>query len=91
LRGRERGASAELIEAGAKTAMAGGVRCRSTSIVLDEIDAVQAAMAWANPGDVVVVCADKHALVLAELESRSRQAQAGAHGADRIADPDYVG
>ncbi len=91
LRGRQRGASAELVEEGAKSAMAKGGRCRSTSIVLDEIDAVREAMAWVNPGDVVVVCADKHATVLAELEALSHQAQAGAHGSDRIADPDFVG
>ena len=50
-----------------------------------------AALTWANPGDVVVVCADKHASVLAELEGMSRVAQAGAHGSDKIADPDYAG
>ena len=59
--------------------------------MLEEIDSVRAALAWANPGDVVVVCADKHAAVLAELEGMSKVAQAGAHGSDKITDPDYVG
>ena len=65
--------------------------------MLDEIDATRHAMARANKGDLVVICVDKHAAVLAELESWSHQAQAGARadedGADDIAvgDPDLTG
>jgi cyanophycin synthetase len=91
LRGRERGAIASLVVEGVREGMAEGVRCRAVDIVLDEIESVRSALAWANAGDVVVVCADKHAAVLAELESMSQLAQAGAHGSDKIADPDYAG
>ncbi len=91
LRGRERGAIASLVVEGVREGMAEGVRCRAVDVVLDEIESVRSALAWANAGDVVVVCADKHAAVLAELESMSQLAQAGAHGSDKIADPDYAG
>jgi cyanophycin synthetase len=91
LRGRERGAIAALVTEGVRTTMDAGGRCRTVETVLGEIDSVRASLAWANPGDVVVVCADKHAAVLAELEGMSRVAQAGAHGSDKIADPDYAG
>jgi cyanophycin synthetase len=89
LRGRERGETAAMVARGVRDAVADGARCRSVEIVLDEIESVREAMSWANAGDVVVICADKHARVLAELEGMSKQAQAGAHGADRVADPDY--
>ena len=58
--------------------MSDGARCKQVEIVLDEIDAVRHAMARANPGDLVVVCVDKHPEVMAELENWSRQAQAGS-------------
>ena len=45
-------------------------------------------MARANPGDLVVLCVDKHGAVLAELETMSHQAQAGAHVGEAVADPD---
>ena len=35
-------------------------------------------MARANKGDLVVICVDKHAEVMTELENWSPQAQAGA-------------
>lgn len=91
LRGRERGAIAALVAEGVRTAIDAGGRCRSVDTVLEEIESVRAALSWANAGDVVVICADKHAAVLAELEGMSRIAQAGAHGSDKVADPDYVG
>ena len=91
LRGRERGGIAALVVDGVREGMAQGVRCRTVDTVLEEIDSVRAAMAWANPGDIVVICADKHAAVLAELESMSKVAQAGAHGYDKVTDPDYAG
>ena len=31
-----------------------------------------------NPGDLVVMCVDKHSMVVAELEERTKHAQAGA-------------
>ena len=58
-------------------AMAEGARCKQVEVVLDEIEAVRHAMARANPGDLVVLCVDKHAAVMAELENWSHQAQAG--------------
>jgi cyanophycin synthetase len=91
LRGRDRGATAALVAQGVHDGIAEGVRCRSVEVVLGEIESVRAALAWANSGDVVVICADKHAAVLAELEGMSSLAQAGAHGSDKITDPDYSG
>ena len=40
-------------------------------------------MSRANPGDLVVVCVDKHPTVMAELENWSNQAQAGSGTNDR--------
>jgi cyanophycin synthetase len=45
-------------------------------------------MARANPGDVVVLCVDQHAEVLAELEQMTKSAQAGAHLGTGPGDPD---
>jgi cyanophycin synthetase len=88
LRGRERGAVAALVAEGAQNRMADGVRCKQVEIVLEEIPAVHHAMARANPGDLVVLCVDKHGAVLAELETMSHQAQAGAHVDENVGDPD---
>ena len=60
--------------------MTEGARCRSTEIVLEELDSVRHALTLANPGDILVICVDKHADVLDELEQRSHVAQPGAHG-----------
>ena len=68
--------------------MAEGARCRQVEIVLDEIQAVRHVMARANPGDIVVLCVDQHAAVMAELESMSHQAQPGAHLGEAVGDPD---
>jgi cyanophycin synthetase len=59
--------------------------------VLEEIEAVRHAMNRANRGDLVVVCVDKHAEVMAELEHWSSVAQAGsvANPDAPAADPDY--
>ncbi len=67
LRGRERGDVAGLVADGARARMAEGARCKQVEIVLEEIPAVHQAMARANPGDLVVLCVDKHGAVLAEL------------------------
>jgi cyanophycin synthetase len=92
LRGRERGETSELVARGVRKRIAEGARCKQVEIVLDEIDATRRAMARANKGDLVVICVDKHAAVLAELESWSHQAQAGARSTDDdlIGDPDLV-
>ena len=72
--------------------MADGARCKQVEVVLDEIKAVRHAMGRANKGDLVVICVDQHAAVMAELETWSHQAQAGAGAATTppAADPDYV-
>jgi cyanophycin synthetase len=90
LRGRKRGSTAELVADGVRTAMADGARCKQVEIVVDEIEAVRHAMSRANTADLVVLCVDKHAGVLAELERWSHQAQAGA-GSDyeAVGDPDF--
>lgn len=90
LRGRERGDVATLVAAGAQARMAEGARCKQVEIVLEEIAAVHHCMARANPGDLVVLCVDKHGPVLAELETLSQQAQAGTHVGDALADPDLA-
>jgi cyanophycin synthetase len=88
LRGRGRGDVAGLVAEGARSRMAEGARCKQVEIVLEEIPAVHHAMARANPGDLVVLCVDKHGPVLAELETMSSQAQAGAHVGEAVGDPD---
>ena len=88
LRGRKRGVTAELIAEGVRSAMAEGARCRQVEVVLDEIDAVNHVMARSNPGDLVVMCVDKHAQVVSELENRTHSAQAGSHSSELVGDPD---
>jgi cyanophycin synthetase len=89
LRGRPAGETASLIAEGARAEMAReAVRCRQVEVVLKEADAVRHCMARANPGDVVVLCVDKHAEVLAELEQLTSSAQAGTHADERVGDPD---
>ncbi|MFA6576659.1 MAG: hypothetical protein WCS84_14655, partial [Nocardioides sp.] len=58
----------------------------------EEIDAVRHALARANKGDLVVICVDKHAEVMSELEEWSSQAQAGSGASSDApaADPDYA-
>jgi cyanophycin synthetase len=92
LRGRQRGETSELVAMGVRGRIADGARCKQVEIVLDEIDATRHAMARANKGDLVVICVDKHPAVLAELESWSHRAQAGARSSDDdlIGDPDLT-
>ena len=85
LRGRTRGQTAALVAEGAKSQQ--GARCRQVEIVLDELGAVRHALARANPGDLVLVCADKHDVVMGELENYGHQAQAGSRSGD-LGDPD---
>jgi cyanophycin synthetase len=67
-----------------------GARCRQVDTVLEELDAVRHALSRSNPGDLVVLCVDQHQSVLAELESVSHLAQAGARSGDEGGDPDFV-
>jgi cyanophycin synthetase len=69
-RGRERGATAELLAAGAAAAMRQGARCRTVEVVPDELEAARLALDRANPGDLVVVCADRVETVVHELQAR---------------------
>src|SRR3954467_12304693 len=91
LRGRERGAVADLVAEGVRTAMGEGARCKQVEVSLDEIEAVRHAMARANKGDLLVICVDKHAEVMTELENWAPQAQpgAGATADSPASDPDY--
>ncbi|MGI8901077.1 MAG: cyanophycin synthetase [Nocardioides sp.] len=90
LRGRRRGDTSALVAEGVRQSMSEGARCKQLEVIDDEIEAVRHAMARANAGDLVVVCVDKHAAVMQELESWSQQAQAGAGTPEGVvADPDY--
>ena len=63
---------------GARRAMAEGARCKQVEIVLDELASVRHAMSRSNPGDLVVICVEQHAAVMAYLESYGHHAQPGA-------------
>jgi len=92
LRGRERGSTAELVAEGVRKTMSEGGRCRQVEVITEEIEAVRHAISRANSGDLVVVCVDKHAAVMAELETWSKQAQAGSGAVgddDHVGDPDF--
>ena len=96
LRGRRRGDVAELVAAGVREAMAAGARCKQLEVVLDELESTRHAMARSNPGDLVVLCVDQHAAVMAQLESYGHQAQAGARREtdgefdNAVPDPDFT-
>jgi cyanophycin synthetase len=91
LRGRKRGATADLVAEGVRQTMAAGGRCKQLETIPDEITAVRHAMARSNPGDLVVVCVDQHPVVMAELENWSNQAQAGSGTTDApLGDPDFT-
>ncbi|WP_139983259.1 cyanophycin synthetase [Nocardioides litoris] len=91
-RGRQPGEVAALVTEGVRTSMADGARCKQVEEVHDEIEAVHHAMSRANRGDLVVICVDKHAAVMTELENWSSVAQAGSGATDEApgADPDLV-
>jgi cyanophycin synthetase len=90
LRGRERGETADLVAEGVRQSMAEGARCKQVEVIIDEIEAVRHAMARSNPGDLVVVCVDKHPAVMTELETWSQQAQAGSAASEvPLGDPDF--
>jgi cyanophycin synthetase len=77
-RGRPRGETAALIEAGVREAMGDGARTSGLETVLDELDATRRALDVAVEGDVVVVCVDHPNQVWKELQRR----QHGASSAD---------
>jgi cyanophycin synthetase len=92
LRSRARGDVAGLVAEGVRAAMSEGARCKQVEVNLEEIEAVRHALSRANKGDLVVICVDKHAEVMIELENWSPQAQPGAGVTSEApaADPDYV-
>ncbi len=89
-RGRAVGAAAELVAEGIRERIGEeGVRTRSVRVVPEETDAVREAMVLANPGDLVILCVDQHARVLAELEELGQSAYAGSRSDElRAGDPD---
>ncbi|MGN6415634.1 cyanophycin synthetase [Flexivirga sp.] len=89
LRRRPVGEAAALVEEGVREAMTEGARCRQVLTVLDELEATRHAVHLANPGDLVMLCADQHSTVLAELERFTHQANPGARtDDDQPGDPD---
>jgi cyanophycin synthetase len=80
LRGRQPGEVAELVAAGARAATGDGARCRSLEVVLDEMEASRLALDRANPGDLVVLCADRVDSIVDELQARSRASAAAGGG-----------
>lgn len=93
LRRREPGEQADLVAQGIRQSQeAGDARCTSVEIILDERDATDRAMQLARPGDLVVLCVDKHAGVMERLEQHTKQAiSRGDNEQDGPAyDPDFV-
>jgi cyanophycin synthetase len=82
------------VAGGARQAIAEGARCKQIEIVLDELASVRHAMSRSNPGDLVVICVEQHAAVMAYLESYGHHAQPGARPDDdrefsnAVPDPD---
>jgi cyanophycin synthetase len=72
---------AALVAAGARASATGGARCRSLEVVLDELEASRLALDRANPGDLVVLCADRVESIVDELQSRIRPSGAAGAGA----------
>ena len=70
-----------VIAAGAGAAAGDGARCRSLEVVPDEMEASRLALDRANPGDLVVLCADRVDSIVDELQARSRASAAAGGGA----------
>jgi cyanophycin synthetase len=79
-RGRERGATAALIQEGVEAAVRDGARCQKIEIVLDELDATRRALDQGKRGDLVVLCVDHANLAWKELQHR-------LHGTETAAPP----
>ncbi len=58
LRGRKPGETAANVLEGIRRARAAGARCNRAVAILDELEAAEAGMRRAHPGDLVVICAD---------------------------------
>jgi cyanophycin synthetase len=79
-RGRQRGATAALIQEGIEAAVRDGARCRKIEVVLDELDATRRALDQGRKGDLVVLCVDHANLAWKELQHR-------LHGSEPAAPP----
>jgi len=93
LRGRAPGEQAEHVARGIRQSQeAGRARCTEVEVVLNELDATDRALEIAEPGDLVVLCVDKHAQVMERLEQRTKVATPrGDNEQDgRAYDPDFV-
>lgn len=73
-RGRPRGQTADLIEQGAREAMAEGARAAELTTILDELEATRHALDMGGEGDIVVVCVDHPNEVWKELQHRQHGA-----------------
>ena len=69
-RGREPGDAAEIVMEGVQEAMRGGARAGHAEIIIDEKEAVRAALDRSRPGDLVVLCVDYASDALREIEAR---------------------
>ena len=76
-RGRKVGETADLIAEGARRGIAESFRLKEVAVVLDEIDATKESIAWANAGDLVVLCVDRAQEVWDELQTIGNRAQFG--------------
>ncbi|MEO8625787.1 MAG: cyanophycin synthetase, partial [Candidatus Limnocylindrales bacterium] len=78
LRGRNPGESAALVVDGINRAHGHGARCATAQIVPDEQDATAAAMALAQPGDLVMLCADDSAAVYSRVVAEAHSRPGGS-------------
>jgi cyanophycin synthetase len=74
LRGRRPGETAGIVLEGIRAARADGARCRRAEAVLHELEAAQHGLRRAQPGDLVVVCADDSAAVYRAVMAYDRGA-----------------
>ncbi|MGH2684725.1 MAG: cyanophycin synthetase, partial [Actinomycetota bacterium] len=82
-RGREPGETAAIVMEGVQEAIRDGARAGHAEIIIDEMEAVRAALDRSRPGDLVVLCVDYARDVLRELEARRLQNENGAGGGTR--------
>jgi cyanophycin synthetase len=78
LRGRRPGESASLVVEGINRAQANGARAKIVQIVTDEQEAAAAGMKLAQPGDLVMLCADDSAAVYRKIMSEAHTRPMGS-------------
>jgi cyanophycin synthetase len=84
LRGRKPGEAAEIVLSGVRHAQSDGARCRLAHAITHESAAADAAMAAAQPGDLLMMCVDDAAAVYRQVIA------AGGRSGVAIADPGEV-